>query len=448
MNAVVDRLAGGPAAIAAARAQLAGLDAAGLVDAHRVGQSILRETQAFLLAVTTEGSRQKAHEQTSAPSMDALIAETSGITRRDAARQRRLAEHLETAPVLAEQLTKPGMSTDKAHVVARAMNDLPRDLAPADRGLVERDLAEAAPGMSLEQLRRKARRAIEIVDKPRADAIEDRTLTRQERAAHRKASFWMTRPDDDGMVKGGFEIDAFTGDILRSVLESKTSPRYRGSEVLDQALVDDEPAYPEKLGRAFCDVLRHLPKDGYGNHSGVAATLMVTVTDDALRGRTDQAEVTDHGTHVSAGELRMIACGAGILPAVMDGDSVPLDLGRSQRLHTEKQRRALALRDGGCAFPGCERPAGMEPSHQGHSRDGVRGAPREALVRWWADQRRRRSPALRPSSPQDPPHPMARRHQPARPASRLLPAGLHCAHPQHPLPTPRRLVPCHLESGL
>ncbi|OUZ11309.1 hypothetical protein BHE97_05600 [Aeromicrobium sp. PE09-221] len=379
MSVVVDRLAGGPAAIAAARAQLVELDAAELVEAHRVGQSILREVQAFLLAVTAEGSRQKAHEQTSAPSMDALIAETSGITRRDAVRQRQLAERLETAPVLAEQLTKPGMSTDKAHVVARAMDDLPRDLSTADRGVVERDLAEAAPGMSLEQLRRKARRAVEIVDKPRADTIEDRTLTRQEQTARRKASFWMTRPDDDGMVKGGFEIDAFTGDILRSVLESKTSPRYRGtpdSQGPETALVDevvDQPSYPEKLGRAFCDVLRHLPKDGYGNHGGVAATLMVTVTEDALRGRTDQAGVTDHGTHISAGQLRMIACEAGILPVIMGGDSVPLDLGRSGRLHTEKQRRALALRDGGCAFPGCDRPSSWCEAH--HVRPWSEGGP-------------------------------------------------------------------------
>ena len=430
MGVVVDRLAGGPAAIAAAREGLAELDAAELVEAHRVGQEILREVQAFLLAVTAEGSRKKAHEQTSAPSMDALIAETSGITRRDASRQRQLAERLETAPVLAEQLTKPGMSTDKAQVVARAMDELPRGLSPADRSVVERDLAEAAPGMSLEQLRRKARRAVEVVDKPRADAIEDRALTRQEQAARRRASFWMTRPDDAGMVKGGFEIDAFTGDMLRSVLESKTSPRYRGGPDSQQTEIGsadenlDQPAYPEKLGHAFCDVLRHLPKDGYGNHGGVAATLMVTVTEDALRGRTDQAGVTDHGTHVSAGELRMIACGAGILPVVMDGDSVPLDLGRSGRLHTEKQRRALALRDGGCAFPGCDRPPSMEPSHQGHRRDGVRGASCEAVVRGRTHQHRQWGPALRPSPPQDPPHPMARDHQPARPTPRLLPTRI------------------------
>jgi len=34
----------------------------------------------------------------------------------------------------------------------------------------------------------------------------------------------------------------------------------------------------------------------------------------------------------------------------------PIDLGRSQRRFTPRQRRALIARDGGCVFPGCDRP--------------------------------------------------------------------------------------------
>ncbi|MBM9462880.1 hypothetical protein JL108_05415 [Aeromicrobium sp. YIM 150415] len=60
----MDRLAGGPAAIAAAREGLAELDAGELVEAHRVGQAILREVQAFLLAVTAEG---RGRRRTSRP---------------------------------------------------------------------------------------------------------------------------------------------------------------------------------------------------------------------------------------------------------------------------------------------------------------------------------------------------------------------------------------------
>ena len=35
---------------------------------------------------------------------------------------------------------------------------------------------------------------------------------------------------------------------------------------------------------------------------------------------------------------RRLACEAGIIPAVLDGDSQVLDLGRKKRFHTEAQR--------------------------------------------------------------------------------------------------------------
>jgi hypothetical protein len=44
------------------------------------------------------------------------------------------------------------------------------------------------------------------------------------------------------------------------------------------------------------------------------------------------------------------------LPAVLGGDGQVLDVGRERRLFTGPLRRALVLRDGGCAFPGCDRP--------------------------------------------------------------------------------------------
>jgi hypothetical protein len=52
-----------------------------------------------------------------------------------------------------------------------------------------------------------------------------------------------------------------------------------------------------------------------------------------------------------------MACDAQILPAVLGADGQVLDLGRARRLITGPLRRALILRDGGCSFPGCDRPA-------------------------------------------------------------------------------------------
>jgi hypothetical protein len=49
----------------------------------------------------------------------------------------------------------------------------------------------------------------------------------------------------------------------------------------------------------------------------------------------------------------MLACDAGIIPAVMNGTSEVLDLGRSTRCFTKTQRTAAKLRDGKtCTWPG------------------------------------------------------------------------------------------------
>ena len=66
---------------------------------------------------------------------------------------------------------------------------------------------------------------------------------------------------------------------------------------------------------------------------------------------------------ISAAEARRLACDATIIPAVLGGPSELLDLGRGRRLFTGAARRALALRDRGCAFPGCDRPVGWCDAH-------------------------------------------------------------------------------------
>jgi hypothetical protein len=59
---------------------------------------------------------------------------------------------------------------------------------------------------------------------------------------------------------------------------------------------------------------------------------------------------------ISPTQAWRLACDAKILPAVLGGDGAVLDLGRTRRLFDGPLRRALVLRDGGCAFPQCDRP--------------------------------------------------------------------------------------------
>jgi Domain of unknown function (DUF222) len=51
--------------------------------------------------------------------------------------------------------------------------------------------------------------------------------------------------------------------------------------------------------------------------------------------------------------VRRLCCEAQILPIVLGGDGVPLDLGREARLASREQRRALRAMYRTCAHPGC-----------------------------------------------------------------------------------------------
>ncbi|MGP5580027.1 HNH endonuclease signature motif containing protein [Glutamicibacter arilaitensis] len=92
--------------------------------------------------------------------------------------------------------------------------------------------------------------------------------------------------------------------------------------------------------------------------SGLASAQVSVILDwDKLQQRTEDFAVTSSGILLSPGETRTALCNAGILPAVLNGKSLPLDLGRTQRLFTKAQVRTLRAAYRGCSYPGCSMPA-------------------------------------------------------------------------------------------
>jgi hypothetical protein len=76
---------------------------------------------------------------------------------------------------------------------------------------------------------------------------------------------------------------------------------------------------------------------------------------------------------LSAAQARRLACDAKIIPAVLGSESEVLDHGRAKRVVDPKLRRALHVRDRGCAFPGCRRPPKWTDAH--HVRHWADGGP-------------------------------------------------------------------------
>ena len=71
----------------------------------------------------------------------------------------------------------------------------------------------------------------------------------------------------------------------------------------------------------------------------------------------------DGGRFLSIAAARELSCGAELAPILLDDNDIPIVIGRSKRLFTRHQIRALHLRDGGCTFPHCARPAGWSDAH-------------------------------------------------------------------------------------
>jgi len=133
-------------------------------------------------------------------------------------------------------------------------------------------------------------------------------------------------------------LDAIDGALFESALDAA---RAAGERDVDDA---HHVTSVEALGRMtelMLDEARHtgLTRDG--------TNFAVEVTIDADRGtcRFGNTHLTDH-------QAKEVACDCR-LHHLIHQSGIALNMGREVRTATRAQRRALRLRDGGCAFPGC-----------------------------------------------------------------------------------------------
>jgi hypothetical protein len=129
-------------------------------------------------------------------------------------------------------------------------------------------------------------------------------------------------------------------------------------ETVLASLAAPQPAQ-DALADAMARVLRSgtLPETG-----GVPVTILVRTTVTDLENRTGIA-LTGTGTPISIGKLLQLAGDARLLPVFCTDTGGILNYGRERRLAGKGQRLALAARDGGCSFPGCDRPAAWTEVH-------------------------------------------------------------------------------------
>jgi Domain of unknown function (DUF222)/HNH endonuclease len=334
----VAAFAGGP---------LYGLSDESLCDAAVAAHGVVSRATAVLgLLVREAHGRDLPHRQ-NATSAVAWLRDLLRVTPAEARLLVTLGEILDGRPTLADAVVAGAVNTGQAAAIGRALADVPVE-EPALIDKVEAILVDEACQFEPTILRQLGERVLAHINPELADArLRDR-LEREEKHARQRRALTLS---SDGL--GGTRIigvlDAEGAAIVGAAMEPLAKP-VRG---------DDGPDLRTPATRradALVDVCRlALVSGGLPDNGGQPPQLNVTVAFEALRSGNAIGQL-DSGDRLSPATTRRLACVAQILPIVLNGAGVPIDVGRSRRPYTGAARVAVLLRDGGCAFPGCDRP--------------------------------------------------------------------------------------------
>jgi hypothetical protein len=293
-------------------------------------------------------------------------------------------------------VTDGELSVAHAAVLAHGIQDLPDHTAAE----AEPVLLEAARRLDPPRLRR-------VVTHLRLVADPDAADTRAQRQ-HQQRGLWLS-PTLEGMLAVDGLLEPEAGQILLSALEPLARPSDAG----------DARSAGQRRADALTELARRsleggrLPQTG-----GVRPQLTVTVDLDSLLGRggtvggeggwagpldpeacrrlacdgaLTRVLVTrrppdhrpddhrpdhrpDDGPGGDGGLAARLRAAVALLPPVLGGaPTQPLEVGRTSRVVLAAQRVALVVRDGGCAFPGCQRPPAWCEAH--HLRHWLHGGP-------------------------------------------------------------------------
>ncbi|MGO2151358.1 MAG: DUF222 domain-containing protein [Microbacterium gubbeenense] len=265
---------------------------------------------------------------------------------------------------LADALMRGRVSSAQSDAIRRGLGEPPT----GETGVVDDDtrdawsaaagqLADEAEHRTVEELRDEARL---IRDRLDPDGAERRFLERYEARSFR------TWTDADGRRRGSISFDDDGYALVRSIFDSVLRPRRGGPRFVDAAEVEAAKALvedPRSLDQLSYDLLADLLRAGALADAKVvhgtrrAGVRVVTVAGGA-GGYTEDGLVS-----LPQPDIDERVCDTGTVPVTVDAGGDPLNVGRERRLFTPGQRVALSVRDGGCRWQGCDRPASYCEAH-------------------------------------------------------------------------------------
>jgi hypothetical protein len=317
-------------------------------------------------------------EQTAAKDAAGWLAHQTRTRFADARVDLALASALDRQrPTLAAAMREGAVTLAQAHVVHRALGALPEVVDAETVCRAEAHLVEQAGEFGPRELGRIGRRILDVVAPDVAEAAEAARLADLEAGAAQKTRLTLRRLGD-GTTRISGRISDHAATRLATYLEAYANPRGPGKGKAGDKKAGDAVArlaYPRRMGEAFAQFLEAADPSRMPLHGGDATTVIVTIDFEALKTDLATADLIGGGLvpgddltgdRLSAAQARRLACTARILPVVLGGDSLPLDLGRTRRLFNAPQRKAMLIRDRTCRAEGCDVPGTWCEAHHLH----------------------------------------------------------------------------------
>jgi hypothetical protein len=283
------------------------------------------------------------------------------VGRLDSVRGYEVDGHVAASPWLQDEAGLDPRSARRLAATARKLTAFPAlEAAAADGSVTAAQVEVVLDGVG------RHRAAFAAVGGPVVDALTGLSLA--DTAAVMAA--WRERMDNEQPTPPG-DAEASSLSVARH-FEGRVAGRFDlaagdGQDVLAALQLADagdrELPVAERRGDALVTIARSFLAHHGCERPGRATThVHVVVRPDELAAGAG-GRFAD-GTPVDG--LGLLACDAVLHRLVVDEHGTVLSHGRTERLFTDAQRRIIAIRDGGCRFPGCDRPVAWCDAHHVH----------------------------------------------------------------------------------
>jgi hypothetical protein len=282
-----------------------------------------------------------------------LVQQVTGTSARDAATLIAVGGTPPGSPIRIA-VAAGGLGLDAAAAIRRGLGDDAPDASVLA-------LIASAAELSVEKLSARAREVRAELD---AEGVLDREQLLRERRYLRLSA------TGDGMTRLVGLLDPESAAVVVAAYDGATSPRRGGPRFVDPeaaAASDELLGDSRSLEQIALDSLITLLQLGASAApTGLPAShtfVRVLVAERDLARRDGSGELEGQPVALSIATVERRCCDATIEPVTIDSAGQVVDLGRTQRRFSARQRVGLSVRDGGCRFPRCDRPPSWCEAH-------------------------------------------------------------------------------------